>query len=555
MKSLELASKKGSTFSMIIALVLVLSMVLTGCGSNTGQSGVSNNSTNKETSSPNDTTTNSNEPIKDGTIIVALSTDISTLDPSREGGWETYLVNKNVHESLVKEDLTKSSEESPTAPIIPGLAESWDISEDGRTYTFHLRQGVKFQDGADFNAEAVEFNVRRAWDKSFEYFDEASSIMMSRTYHDLKEVKSIDTNTVSLTFNNPYPALLRLLAQGSGGSGLIASPEAIKTYGNDGYGEHPSGTGPYQLEERVIGEKIVLTRNEGYWGEQPYNKKIIFRPISDNNARVAALRTGEVDIIQNPPVDSLAQLEAEGFLVPQADLPIVYYLTLNTANEYLQDVKVRQAITLAIDRESLAKDLLNGYAIPAYSAVNAGSEIYDPQYKPFQYDVEKAKQLLTEAGYPDGLELTLQTYLGTESYVEWIQRDLEKVGVKVKIETYDYNTFGSLRFMSPDVGINTMDWGFVTPYWLYIVGYSSSTGRYGNYASANFDKAVDLAMNEVDYDQSLEYWKQARDVIDEDAAIVPLFSNRTLVAVSSKVKGFVLPSQNWYDLETVWLEE
>ncbi|MFF2482962.1 ABC transporter substrate-binding protein [Paenibacillus sp. NPDC058071] len=554
MKFLAKKQYQRNMWKASLVLVLAFALLLTGCAG--GQGGNGKTVDNAPSNATNATTPEGEAkgPVKDGTLIVGLTTDVSALDPTREAGWESYLVNRNIHESLVKEDLSKTSAESPQVAIVPSLAESWDISEDGRTYTFHLRQGVKFQDGSDFNAEAVEFNVRRAWDKDFEFFDELSAALMSRTYHALKNVTSPDEHTVVFEFNTPYPAFLRLLAQGSGGSGLLASAEAIRKYGNDGYAEHPAGTGPYQLEERVMGEKIVLKRFDGYWGDKAYSEKIIFRPIVDENARIAALKTGEVDIIQGPPIDSIDKLKEEGYQVPEADLPIVYYLTLNTGNEFFKDVRVRQAVTLAIDRESMSKDLLKGYALPAYSAVNAGSEIFDPNHKPLQYNLEKAKQLLAEAGYPDGFEITLQTYNGNDAYVEWIQRDLAKIGIKVKIESYDYATFGSLRFMSPKVGINTMDWGFVTAYWLYIVGYSESTGRYGNYANPEFDAAVDKALNEVDQQKSFEYWKQARDIIDEDAAIVPLFSGKTLVALGKNVKGFVLPSQNWYDLDKVWVE-
>ncbi|WP_080834486.1 ABC transporter substrate-binding protein [Cohnella massiliensis] len=552
---------RAKSVLLIISLILILTLVLSGCSGKKNEAKPSEASASASTSAPPSSSTASfesapgadGEPVKDGTLIVALSADVTVLDPSREGGWETFLVNRNIHESLVKEDLSKTAQESPVVEIQPSLAESWGISPDGRVYTFHLRKGVKFQDGTNFNAQAVEFNVRRAWDKSFEFYDEISATNMLRFYQDLKEIKSIDESTVEFTFNHPFPAFLRLIAQGSGGSGLIGSPEAIKKYGNDGYAEHPVGTGPFQFVERVVGDKVVLKRFDGYWGDKAYASNLIFRPITDDNARLTALRTGEVDIIQKPLKDSIDQLKQDGFGVPEADIPSVYYLTLNTKNKYFQDAKVRQAFTLAIDREALAANLLKGYAIPAYSAAHAGNEAYDPNHKPYGYDVEKAKQLLAEAGYPDGFETTLQTWTGNEPYAEWIQRDLAKVGIQLKIETFDWATFGKQRFMTDAIGVNTMSWGFVTSYWLYVIGHSQSTGRYGNYSNPAYDEAVDKAMNEADPAKSLEYYKQARDVIDNDAAIVPLFSDKTLVAVGKNVKGFVLPSQNWYDLTKVWV--
>ncbi|OMF20302.1 hypothetical protein BK133_29415 [Paenibacillus sp. FSL H8-0548] len=493
--------------------------------------------------------------MKDGTLIVALSTDVTLLDPTRQGGWQTFLVNRNIHESLVKEDLSKTSEEAAVVEIIPSLAETWEVSPDGLTYTFHLRKGVKFQDGTDFNADAVEFNVRRAWDKEFEFFDEVSATNMSRIYNDLKSIQAVDANTFSFTFNHPFQAFLRLLAQGSTGSGLIASPTAIRELGNDKYAEHPVGTGPFVFVERVIGDHVTVKRNDNYWGDKAYAQQLIFRLIADNNARATALRTGEVDIILSPAGETISSLKQDGFSVPAANLPSVFYLTLNTQNEYFKDIKVRQAFAYAIDRESLSKDLLEGNATPAYSAAHTGNEAYDADHKPFPYDPEKAKQLLAEAGYPDGFGVTIQTYTGNEAYVEWVQRDLAKVGIQLKIETFDWATFGAQRFMKPEVGVNTMSWGFVTAYWIYVLGHSESTGRYGGYTNPAIDEVIAKANNEIDPDKALAYWKEARDIIDNDVAIVPLFSSNTSLAQGRNVKGLIVPSQNWFDLTKVWTEK
>lgn len=491
-----------------------------------------------------------------GTLIVGQIAEITTLDPGREGGWETFTVSRHIHESLVTEDLTHSGSELKAPPIKPGLAESWEISPDGRVYTFHLRHGVKFQDRSDFNAAAVAFNVRRSWDPKFEFFDKISASNLAYTYSSLKSVETPDDSTVVFTFSQPFSPLLRMLAQGSGGSGGIASPDAIRKYGNDGYAEHPVGTGPYRFVERVRGQKVELAKFDGYWGKKPYLNRIIFRPIPDGAARVAALETGEVDIIDWPPRDSVAKLKSEGLTVDNVDLPSVYYYSFNSANKTFEDPRVRQALILSVDRVALARDLLKGTAAPAYGLLNPGSDAYDPSFRDYPYDVEKAKQLLRDAGHPDGVSGELDVYAGGEPVAEWIQRDAAKAGIKLDVHSYDWNSFLAREHsLPPDVALTSMEWGFLTPYWLYIAASSQSGGNSGHYQNADFDKTVSNAITSVDPEAVRKKWQEANRILAEDAGKFPIYYDRTHYAVGKNVRGFAEAAQDWFDLNEVWLAE
>ncbi|WP_028389735.1 ABC transporter substrate-binding protein [Bacillus cihuensis] len=522
-----------------LSLLLLFATILSGCSENTAN------------------TSSNNQGNEGGTLIVGLGSDVDVLDPTREGGWETFRVNRQIHESLVTEDLSKSSVDAKVPALKPQLAKSWDISEDGLTYTFHLREGVKFHDGTVFNAEAVEFNIRRSWDQQFEYYDQISASKMALTYQSLKDINIVDEYTIQLILKEPFSPLLRMLAQGSWGTGLILSPTALKRWGNDGYGEHPTGTGPFKFVERIRGEKIEIARFNDYWGDKAHVDKVIFRPIPDAVARVTALETGEVDIISSPFPDSVAQLKEKGFNIGEGDIPEVFYFSFNFNNPYFKDQKIRQAFIHAIDRVGLTKNLLKDTASPAYGIQSPGNEAYDPAFQDYTYDPNEAKALLKEAGYPDGFTTTLQTYAGTEAVAEWVQRDLAKVGIKLNIETYEWNSYLSEwgAGMKEEVGLNSMSWGFVTPYWLYIVAHSESGSNVGKYHNPSFDEAVNSGIHEVNPEKAIEYWKKANEIVSENAAVVPLSNNRTPYAFGKNVEGFVVPAQDWYDLHTVWLKK
>lgn len=179
------------------------------------------------------------------TLVLGQALEPTIYDPNRQYSYETYRVDKHIYESLVAEDLSRPASEGPP-PIIPNLAESWRVSDDAKTFTFRLRDGVKFHDGSDFNAEAVRFNVRRFTDESFEFFDKQSKAVMQRVYGKLLTIQVIDPLTVQYQFSEPFPDFLRFLPQGNWVSGIF-SPKALQTYGQDGLAEHPTGTGPYQF--------------------------------------------------------------------------------------------------------------------------------------------------------------------------------------------------------------------------------------------------------------------------------------------------------------------
>lgn len=505
-------------------------------------------------------------PKKGGTLVMGIESETDVLDPHREGGWITFRVTRQIFEPLVTEDLSKPASEVPLPPLKPALAERWEVSPDGKTYTFYLRKGVKFHDGEPFNAQAVDFNIRRVWDKNFQYYDPRSSIGL-HTWQALKEIKIVDDNTIQLILDRPFEPFLRMIAQGSMGTAGIMSPAALKKWGQDQVGDHPVGTGPFKFVERVRGQKIVLERNNDYWGEKPYLDRVIFRPLPEAAARVTALQTGEADLIAVPPPDAIDQLKSKGFEVIMGTVPHVWYLHMNFKDPIIgKDVRIRQAIAMAIDRAGMAKNLLKDTATPAYSIQSPANEAFDPNFKDYPYDPEKAKQLLAEAGYPNGFETTFQVSVDGSGQLipvpmaEWIQRDLAKIGIKVKLDTYEWITYLGkwVGGMEPGIGFNQMSWGFSTPYFLYIIAhskYSAPTGlNSGRYQNKTVDDLMDKATQQMDPKQAQAIWKQVNEQLSKDVAFIPVISDKAPHAMSKKVKGFVVPAQEWFDLKYVWLD-
>jgi len=489
-----------------------------------------------------------------GTLVVGEYQEPTVYDPNHQYSWETYRVDRHIYESLVGEDLSKPSSEGPP-PLIPALAESWQVSDDATTFTFKLRHGVKFHDGTPFDAQAVAFNVRRFHDKSFEYYDVKANAFMKAVYGDLKSFDVVDDYTVRYVFNRPFRDFPRMLPQGNYVSGIF-SPEALKTWGQDGLAEHAAGTGPFRLVTRVHGEKTELARNEQYWGPRPYVDKIVFRPITDDSTRLAALQAGEIDILTRTPADAVQPLSSGGYAVPESTGAGLLYLGWNFKNKFVQDVRVRQAIIQSVDREGLAKTLFKGHAMAAYSILNPGNTAYDPAQKDFAFDPDAARRLLSAAGFKDGdISFTIATDEANQPSIEWIQRDLAKVGITVKILSQEWLTYTSnLPHLSDDIALASMEWGFVTPLWLRIVYQGYVVARGGeDLLGPELAAAIDVASVEADEAKAIPLWKSANGLLQKQAGVVPLLTFTRYFATSAKVRGFNAPAQNWYDLSRVWL--
>jgi len=506
-------------------------------------------------------------PVHTGNVLViAIESEADVLDPQVAGGWVTWRINHQIFEPLVDEDLTIPSKDATVPPLKPGLAASWDISKDGLDYTFHIRRGVKFHDGTPLNAQAVEYNIRRMWDKNSPQYSVKAAGQTNFVWKFVDNVATIDDYTLKVHLKQPFSEFLRMLAQGGNGSTAIMSPTALKTYGAD-IGDHPVGTGPFKFKERIRGERIDLVRNDDYWGTVPSIDGVVFRPLPDPSARTAALRSGDVDIIAVPNPDSIDNLVKEGYQLSEGIPPHVWYLSFNMRDKYTSIPQVREAINLAIDRQGMADDLLRGSVKPALGvqALSAGG--YVERKDAYDRNLAKARQLLASVGLANGFETTLITSTDGSGQImptqmaEFIQENLAEIGIKLKIQTQEWISYLGVwaRGMQDGVGMAQMSWGMTSPYWLYIVTSSELQApngpNVGYYANPALDRAMDNAIKALDPQEADRWWRQANNIVSDDAALVPIVNDKAPYVLAPYVSGFVSASEEWYDLTKVRLKQ
>jgi peptide/nickel transport system substrate-binding protein len=494
-----------------------------------------------------------------GTLIWGMPAVETVLDPHVGCGGLTMNMTYQMFENLWEQDLT--SDKSPTR-IVPRLAKSWDLSADGTEYTFHLRDGVKFHDGTPFDADAVKWNFDRFWNEKAPQFYPAAKAYMGYFTKWIKDVQVVDKMTVKITLTQPNYEWLRLGVLSCGEARMV-SPTAVKKYGNEEFARHPVGTGPFRFVEIEPGVKVVLERNPDYWGTPAKLDRIIFRPLEDPATRINALRAGEVNMIHEAPFDEIDDLKSEGFqVIANTETPSIWYIAFNAKNKMMQDKRIRLAINYAIDREGIAREVLHNVGKPEYGMLNPGTYAYDPGFKPFSYDPEKAKKLLAEAGYPNGLQLDFDIfqYGYGEVWEKWIQRDLKKVGIDAKLNKIEWQTYLNkwLKGMPVDLQMNEMGWGMATPWWTSTVVRCDSQppGGFntGWYCNASVDKLLDQAIAEPDQSKRVELYRQANQIaVADDVGYAPMFDYFQPVVLAPSVKGFVHAPEWWYDLSTVWI--
>jgi len=494
------------------------------------------------------------EPVRGGTLVVGAEAEFEPLDPHIISGSNTARITQNhIFESLMQPDFL-SSEAPP--PFRPGLAREYEISGDGKVYTFHLQEGVKFHDGTDFNAEAVKWNIERFWNQERlggknapHAFDQAIAAADWRNeVSGLERIEVSDAMTVKLHLAHPFVPFLRLLAQGDVGSYCIISPASYEKFGNEGIPNNPVGTGPYKFKERVAGERITIERNTDYWDTEhtPYLDEIIWRPMEDTAARENALRAGEVQAIFAPNPDSIADFESTGFTISQGTMPHIWAVLLNHRQPLLRDRNVRLAIQHAIDREGMARDLLRNTALPGESWISRTSESYDENATWWPYDPEKARQYLEDAGAV-GSKITFTTSTSGSGQMqpvqmaEWIQRNLNEAGFEAEIKTFEWVTYLGDFFtaLKPEWSMSQMSWGWTGEYWLSLFLDADSVYNVSDVNVPGLGELIDKAHRTLDTAKATELYREADRIAKEEAWWLPVVCDKAPVVLDAAVHDFV----------------
>lgn len=530
--------EKSSTkklFGSILTLVLGTSLLLTGCGS---KPAAESESTQAENSTPDAVTT----------LTIAEALQPSSLDIATEYEAAAMAVNRVVYERLVQYD-------QDTTEIAPELATSWEVSEDGKVWTFHLREGVKFHDGTPLNAEAVKFSFERTLS-----INQGPAWMLSS----IEKIDAPDENTVQFTLSEPFSAFLPVLAN-IWGTGIV-SPTAVKDNEVDGdlakdfMQSNMVGTGPYKFVEWVHGDHITLERNAEYWGgwddaamEGKPVDKVVIRFITEPATQRLLLEKGDVDIAMNISVDDIEDVAKEDgiTLVSQPSL-MATYIRFNVTKAPLDNIKVRQAIRLALDYDGVINQILNGYAIQMQGPAAIGLMGHNDDLPVYSQNLDQAKQLLQESGVktPFTLEYVYETGQEDRRMVgELLQANLAELDINLEIHTLPWESlWGRVssedQSETPDLTANGWwpDYADVQNY-LYPMYHSSqwppNSLNIGFYGNPEVDTLLDQALAESNDEARYELYQQAQALIDSDAPDMDLYQKTMNIMLRDWVKGYV----------------
>ncbi|GAB7524348.1 ABC transporter substrate-binding protein [Paraburkholderia sp. 2C] len=459
-------------------------------------------------------------------IRIGLQDDIGTLDPARSVQFADRIVFASLCNSLV--DIT------PDLKIVPMLATSWTTSADGKTVTFKLRQGVKFQDGEPFNAAAVKANIERAMTlPTSNRKSELASI---------DHVDAIDASTVAFVLKQPDAALLATL---SDRAGMMLSP---KTFADAaGVATHPVCSGPYKFVQRVQNDRVVLEKFDGYWDAAKYPiQRITFLPIPDATVRLANLRSGSLDMLERvaPSDVNAVKGDANLKLVTTPGLGY-YYVTFNVnngprGNSVLRDKRVREAFDLSIDRDAINQVIGAGIFAPANQPLPKSSPYYDAALPAPHRDVAKAKALLKAAGHEHvDIEFTYPNNTVSSQIVQMLQAMVGETGFTLKLRPTDYaaqlNAAHSGDFQAMYLGWS----GRVDPDGnLHQFNTCAGNLNYGKYCNADVDKLLDAARVKLTVaDRKAQYDAAAKLLADEDPNVY-IYIQPWPYVLSNKVQGF-----------------
>ena len=497
-----------------------------------------------------------------GTLVWGTPAEADALDPHAMGGWIGRSMTRQVFESLLEADL--SDPDAPYVKLKPALATSYDITEEGLVWTFKLREGVKFHDGTEFNAAAVKFNVDRFMDKDAPHYSEKSSSYMGNFTDWVDTFEVVNDMTVRFTLKEPNYEWFDSTIH-SYGQFLIISPASIATYGTDGVPLHPTGTGPFKFVEREPGVKIMLERHDDYWGEAAKLDGLVVVTLSDATTRVNALLAEEVQMITVPPWEQIESLRQQNNLqlLTNTNVPSLWYMHINQQHAILKDKRVRQAMLHGFNRKGMAESLMRGTATPAYGMLSAGTFAFDPTFKMYEYDPDKARALLAQAGYPDGFDVNMEIFIYglNELSEQWFQRDMAAIGINVKLTKNEWIAYMGkwAKGLTNEVGLGTMAWGTSMPSWTGVVSrcdtHPPQGVNSGWYCNPAVDVLLDQAAAMADQEEAALIYQQANQLIMEDAGFIPMYNDSQPVFLHKSVKGFVNPAENWFDFSTVYIED
>lgn len=475
------------------------------------------------------------------TLVYALNTDVQSLDPQIQNDTTSEQVVKMLYNTLLK------FEDDGT--VVGDLAESWSVSEDKLTWTFNLKQGVKFHNGKELTSADVKATFDRALNA------EAGGLRTTEIIKMFTAVEAPDPYTVTITTDGPYGPMESLMCNMSLG---IMDADYIEKYGLDlGTSvEGENGTGPFKVVSWERDQEIVVERFDDYFGTPAKLQTVVYTIIPEAASRVIALETGEVDVIDKPTDEDLARLEAdtENFTVLRKPTISQRLFRFGCNDPIISNTKVRQAIVYAIDRQAIIDALFTGSAYPSTAPLAPVTFGYS-NLGEIEQDLELAKSLLAEAGYPDGFDtkiVTTERYQNGIELAEIISQQLAEIGINAEIEVWEWSALSAswngitadefdqpIFIMGAGPSMRDADGGLRGLYTTSETGLNDR--NYGFYSNAEVDALIEQGMQETDQQKRVEIYKEAMEILyREDPVAFWLFDMYGLAITSSKVEGVTL---------------
>jgi peptide/nickel transport system substrate-binding protein len=504
--------------------------------------------------------------------IAMTASDIPTATGMPNNGFEGMrFMGYPIFEGLVLWDLTRTDQ---LATLRPGLAEKWEqAADDNKTWIFHLRQGVKFHDGTDFNADAVIWNLDRFFKNDSPQFEVAASAISRARVPLMGSYKKIDDSTISMTTTSaasyfPYMAVYL----------LFTSPTSFAKAGDwTKVATLPAaGTGPFRITKVVPRERVELARNDGYWDASKKAKvdSVVLLPIPEVNSRLAALRSGQVDWIEVPPPDGIASLKSAGFTITTGSYPHVWpwFYNIGATNSPFKDVKVRQALNYCVDREGLVS-LLSGTAEPSAGWLKASDPNFGSPVNHYKYDPAKGKAMLAEAGFTAAKPLSFKVQMSSSGsgqmlplvMNEFLQQNLkEACGVKVEFDVIEWQVLLNAARATPDapalqgalalnISSPSSDVGIMARYFA-AANFSPNGFNFEQWKDDEFEGALKAMAEATDPKVIATNTRKAHERLVDNPPWLYIVHDLNPRAMSGKVKGFVSP-QSWFvDLTLVSMQ-
>jgi len=472
-----------------------------------------------------------------GEITVALPADIKTLDARMITDVYSELVSTQIGDPLV--ELNERLEPSPA------LAESWE-TPDPMTYIFNLRQGVKFHDGTEFTAEDVKYTFETILDEDFG--------SPNRTYFlPVDDIEIIDTYTIQVTLSEPMaPFITQVMPM------MQIVPKHIAEELGEDYAFNPVGTGPFEFVQWVPGDRVELRAFEDHWRGRPQMDELVIRVIEEASVQMMELEVGGIDFAYTVPPDDVEWIREDPNLILGEYMALAYvFIVPNLDHEILSNKLVRQAMAYAIDREEIAETIYAGLAVPASGPIPPSlAWAYNEEVEPYPYDPDKARELLAEAGYPDGFDIKLHRAPGEVGVLTMtaVQEQFADVGINMEIEVIE---FGMLldRLFSFEYDMINIGWtGIVDPdYATYSLFTTDGGYNFNNYSNSEIDFLLDYGRFTVNIDTRKEIYDRVQRILADELPHIFIVNEITTFAYNADLEGFIhAPRRYGGPLNDLW---